>query len=161
MKVASESEKQALQQLDPYFMSDEEDAEDTEAASWVVRSPPWRSSTLSSLVKKLQDRVNSQQSSSHPKNTRLQGEPSTRHPPTSSPAGALVPANREHHQRTPSPQPSPPSRQPTPSSPQSPQSSPRRGSDGNDSDHSAEYSRVLDPSPVARHRTKRVRNLRD
>ena len=52
-------------------------------------------------------------------------------------------------------------RQPTLPSPQSPQSSPRRGSDGNDSDHSAEYCRVLDPIPVARHRTRRVRNLRD
>ena len=39
MKVASGNDKQALQELDPNFMSHEEDGEDL-AGTWIVRSPP-------------------------------------------------------------------------------------------------------------------------
>ena len=53
MKVASGSEKQALLQLDPSFMSDEEDGEEDEAGLWIVRSPSWRGPELTFLVKRL------------------------------------------------------------------------------------------------------------
>ena len=77
MKVASGSEKQALVQLDPSFMSDEEDGVENEAGSWIGRSPSWRSPELTSLVKRLQGKVEAQSGSSHPKNKRLHGEPSS------------------------------------------------------------------------------------
>jgi len=56
MKFASGNEKQALQQLDPNFMSDEEDGEDP-AGTWIVRSPAWRSPQLSSMLHKLQEKI--------------------------------------------------------------------------------------------------------
>ena len=72
MKVATGTENEALQQIDPAFMSDEEDGEDNLEGSWVVRSPPWRSPRLSSLLKNLQGRVNANGlSNSHPKNPRV------------------------------------------------------------------------------------------
>ena len=37
-------------------MSDEEDGVDNEAGSWVVRSPPWRTPQLSSLLRRLQEK---------------------------------------------------------------------------------------------------------
>lgn len=40
MKVSSGNEKQTLLELDPNFMSNEEDGEDL-AGTWIVRSPPW------------------------------------------------------------------------------------------------------------------------
>ena len=49
MKVASGNDKQALQELDPNFMSHEEDGEDL-AGTWIVRSPPWRNLRLSSML---------------------------------------------------------------------------------------------------------------
>ena len=105
MKVASGSEKQASLQLDPSFMSDEEDGVENEAGSWIVRSPSWRSPELTSLVKRLQGKVEAQSGSSHPKNKRLHGEPSTRPPPPSSPAWALGSLDRDSHPRSPFPQP--------------------------------------------------------
>ena len=54
MKVTSGNDKQALQELDPNFMSHEEDGEDL-AGTWIVRSPPWRSPRLSSMLPKLQE----------------------------------------------------------------------------------------------------------
>ena len=66
MKVASGNEKQALQQLNPNFMSDEEDGEDL-AGTWIVRSPPWRSPRLSSMLQKLQEKIDGQPSSQPPK----------------------------------------------------------------------------------------------
>lgn len=89
MKVASSSEKQALLELDPSFMSDEEDGVEAQVGSWVVKSPPWHSPQLSSLLKKLQGKVESHSGSSHPKNNRVQGEPSTCPAPPSSPTWAL------------------------------------------------------------------------
>lgn len=73
VKVASTSEKQALLQLDPSFMSDEEDGEGSQVGSWIVRSPSWRSSELTSLLKKFQGKVDLQSGSSHPKNSRVHG----------------------------------------------------------------------------------------
>ena len=86
MKVASES----LKQLDFRYMSDEGDGEEGEGGAWVVRSPPSRSQRLSSLLRRLQERVNSKQTpSSHPKNPRVPGLPSMRSPPKSSHAWAV------------------------------------------------------------------------
>lgn len=156
LKVATGSVKQALQQLDPSFMSDEEDGEGSQTGSWVVRSPPWRSPRLSSMVKELQGKIDHEaSSSSHPKHPRVNGDPCSRCPPTS-PAWALATPDRQHHQRSPTPQPpSPPVR--------SPQSLPRPDTDDeddNDSVFSDEHSSTLD-SPVARHRTRRIRHIRD
>ena len=90
MKVASETERESLKQLDARYMSDEEDGEEGEGGAWVVRSPPWRSQRLSSLLRRLQERVNSKlTSSSHPKNPRVPGLPSMRSPPKSSPPWAV------------------------------------------------------------------------
>ena len=44
-------EAHALQQTDANFMNDEEDDEDSQEGLWVVRSPPWHSPELSSLLK--------------------------------------------------------------------------------------------------------------
>ncbi|KAK2555653.1 Uncharacterized protein P5673_022677 [Acropora cervicornis] len=90
MKVASETERESLKQLDSRYMSDEEDGEEGEGGAWVVRSPPWRSQRLSSLLRRLQERVNSKQTpSSHPQNPRVPGMPSMRSPPKSSPPWAV------------------------------------------------------------------------
>ena len=71
-------------------MSDEEDGEEGEGGAWVARSPPWRSQRLSSLLRRLQERVNSQLTpSSHPKTPRVPGWPSMQGPPKSSPAWAV------------------------------------------------------------------------
>ena len=73
MKVASETVRESLKQLDSRYMSDEEDGEEGEGGAWVVRSPPCRSQRLSSLLRRLQERVNSKQTpSSHPPNPRVQ-----------------------------------------------------------------------------------------
>ena len=159
MKVASGSEKQALLQLDPSFMSDEEDGEEDEAGSLTVRSPSWRSPELTSLVKRLQGKVEAQSGSSHPKNKRLHGEPSTRPPPPSSPAWALGTLDRDSHPRSPSPQPLSPC-------PEAPNSLQRRrvafSEEDEDSESGDEYC-ILDhvDSPVKQHRNKRVRPLND
>ena len=117
MKVASGNEKQVLQQLDPNFMSDEEDEEDL-AGTWIVRSPPWRSPRLSSMLQKLQEKIDDQPSS-HPQNNRVRGTPCNRPPPPSSPAWAVcADDSRERtNERSPSPLPTTP---PRPQSPQSP-----------------------------------------
>ena len=93
MKVASGNEKQALQQLNPNFMSDEEDGEDL-AGTWIVRSPPWRSPRLSSMLPKLQEKIDSQPSS-HSQNSRVRGTPCTHPPPPSPPAWAVCADDRE------------------------------------------------------------------
>lgn len=136
MKVATGTEKEALQQIDPAFMSDEEDEEDNLEGSWVVRSPPWRSPRLSSLLKNLQGRVDANElSNSHPKNPRVPGEPSTRDPPLC-PAWALATVRREDGERS------------LASRPASPQSSPRNSicEDDGDTDGSlnGDYFGVLD-----------------
>ena len=160
MKVASGSEKQALLQLDPSFMSDEEDGEEDEAGSWIVRSPSWRSPELTFLVKRLQGKVEAQSGSSHPKNKRLHGQPSTRPPPPSSPAWALGTLDRDSHPISPSPQ----QLLPYPEAPHSLQR-PRAAlssEEDEDSESGVEY-RILDhvDSPVKRRRNKRVRPLND
>ena len=67
---------------------------------WVVRSPPWRSVQLSSMLKRLQEKVDARPSSSaHPKNNRVQDPPSTRPPPPSSPAWTVNSNRRPGHQR--------------------------------------------------------------
>ena len=89
MRVASNTKKTALQQIVANVMSDEEDGEGSQESVWVVKSPLWHSPQLSSLLKRLQEKIDNQASafsSSHPQNTRVEGEPSTRSPPTSSPA---------------------------------------------------------------------------
>lgn len=158
MKVASTSEKQALLQLDPSFMSDEEDGEGSQVGSWIVRSPSWRSSELTSLLKKLQGKVDLQSGSSHPKNSRVHGEPSTRPPPPSSPAWALGAVDRDSNLRS-------PSRQPPSPYPESP-CSPQRGTFSSEEDVSSESGgecHILDhaDSPVKRCRNKRVRPIDD
>ena len=90
IKVATESERETLQQLDPHFMSDEEDGEDDQAGLWVVRSPPWRSARLSAMIRSIQERCDSQTSTSHPSNARVQGGPCTRPPPPTSPPWAVA-----------------------------------------------------------------------
>lgn len=158
VKVASTSEKQALLQLDPSFMSDEEDGEGSQVGSWIVRSPSWRSSELTSLLKKLQGKVDLQSGSSHPKNSRVHGEPSTRPPPPSSPAWALGAVDRDSNLRS-------PSRQPPSPYPESP-CSPQRGTFSSEEDVSSESGgecHILDhaDSPVKRCRNKRVRPIDD
>ena len=41
LRVASNTEKTALRQIDANFMSDKEDGEGSQEGLWVVRSPPW------------------------------------------------------------------------------------------------------------------------
>lgn len=155
MKVASGSEKQALQQLDPSFMSDEEDNEDM-AGTWIVRSPAWRSPQLSSMLEKLQSKIDIQPSS-HPKNNRVQGTPCTRPEPPSSPAWAVCAGDRDRTplaQRSLFPQPT------TPPHPQPSQSLSESSGDENDENLDS-----LSPeSPVrnftCRHR-RRIRALQD
>ena len=160
MKVASGSEKQALLQLDPSFMSDEEDGVENEAGSWIVRSPSWRSPELTSLVKRLQGKVEAQSGSSHPKNKRLHGGPSTRPPPPSSPAWALGSLDRDSHPRSPSPQPLSPCPEP-PHSLQRPRSA--FSSEEDEGSESGDEYHILDhvDSPVKQRRNKRVRPLND
>ena len=126
IRVASNTEKTALQQIDANFMSDEEDGEGSQEGLWIVRSPPWRSPQLSSLLKRLQEKIDNQSSatsSSHPQNTRVEGEPSTRSPPTSSPAWTLLPGDGQIPERSTSQNMIPPS-------PQSPQHCSGDESDG-------------------------------
>ena len=116
MRVASKTKKTALQQIVANFMSDEEDGEGSQESVWVVKSPLWHSPQLSSLLKRLQEKIDNQPSafsSSHPQNTRVEGEPSTRSPPTSSPAWALLPGYRQSPKRSPSQNRIPPSSVPT------------------------------------------------
>lgn len=154
LKVSSGSAKQALQQLDANFMSDEEDGEGSQEGSWVVRSPQWRSPRLTTMLRELQSRVDSQPfTSKHPRNIRVQGTPSTRHPP-SSPAWALT---SETHRRSPVPR--SPSPQPNPPSPQSSQSSLISGSD--DDEDEDEVWHGLDENPVAAQKPRRVRQITD
>ncbi|KAJ7358836.1 hypothetical protein OS493_020671 [Desmophyllum pertusum] len=55
-------------------MSDEEDGEGSQEGSWVVRSPQWRSPRLTTMLRELQSRVDSQaiylQASKEYKSTR-------------------------------------------------------------------------------------------
>ena len=70
-------------------MSGKENGEGSQQDVWVVRSPLWRSPQLSPLLKRLQEKIDNQpsaSSSSHSQNKRVEGEPSTHSPPTSSPA---------------------------------------------------------------------------
>ena len=137
MRVASKTKKTALQQIVANFMSDEEDGEGSQESGWVVKSPLWHSPQLSSLLKRLQEKIDNQPSafsSSHPQNKRVEGEPSTHSPPTSSPALALLPGDRQSPERCPSPNRIPPS-------PQSPQHCSGDESDG-------EPLHMLDTSPV-------------
>jgi len=93
INVATESEREALQQLDPHVKSDEEDGEDGEddqAGLWVVRSPPWRSASLSAMIRTIHERCDSQTSTSHPSNAGVRGGPSTRPPPPTSPPWAVA-----------------------------------------------------------------------
>ena len=117
MRVASNTKKTALQQIVANFMSDEEDGEGSQESVWVVKSPLWHSPQLSSLLKRLQEKIDNQpsaSSSSHPQNTsRVEGEPFTRSPPTSSPAWALLPGDRQSPKRSPSQNRIPPSSVPT------------------------------------------------
>ena len=102
----NKAEKTALQQIDANFMSGKENGEGSQEDVWVVRSPLWRSPQLSPLLKRLQEKIDNQpsaSSSSHPQNKRVEGEPSTRSPPTSSPALALLPGDRQSPERCPSP----------------------------------------------------------
>ena len=107
----NKAEKTALQQIDANFMSGKENGEGSQEDVWVVRSPLWRSPQLSPLLKRLQEKIDNQPSaswSSHPQNTRVEGEPSTHSLPTSSPAWALLPERSPSQNRIP---PSPPSPQ--------------------------------------------------
>ena len=58
------AEKTALQQIDANFMSGKEDGEGSQENVWAVRSPLWRSPQLSSLLKRLQEKINNQPSAS-------------------------------------------------------------------------------------------------
>ena len=85
-------------------MSDEEDGEDL-AGTWIVPSPPWRSPRLSSMLPKLQEKIDSQPSS-HSQNSRVRGTPCTCPPPPSSPAWAVCADDRERtYERATSPLP--------------------------------------------------------
>ena len=131
MRVASNTKKTALQQIVANFMSDEEDGEGSQESVWVVKSPLWHSPQLSSILKRLQEKIDNQPSafsSSHPQNTRVEGEQSTHSLPTSSPAWALLPERS-------------PSQNRIPLSPQSPQHCSGDESDG-------EPFRILDTSHV-------------
>ena len=158
MKAASNSENKALLQLDPSFMSDEEDGEGSQAGSQIVRSPSWRSQELTSLLKRLQGKVELQSGSSHPKNSRLHGEPSTRPPPPTSPAWAIGVLDRDSDPRSPSPQPL----SPYPESPRSPPKDTFSSEEDENSESGGEY-HILDnvESPVKRRRNKRVRPVDD
>ena len=141
-------------------MSDEEDGEDNQAGSWVVRSPPWRSPQLSSLCKRLQEKVDSRPSSpSHPKNARVQGPPSTRPPPPSSPAWTVNSNRRQGHQRTHTPSPSSFLVTPSPP-PQSPSPTCSQGEEHCDEDllQAEDIWRVLDQDPPV-HRHRRCRHV--
>ena len=147
-------------QLDLSFTSNEEDGVGDEAGSWIVRSPSWRSPELTSLVKKLQGKVEAQSGSSHPKNKRLHEEPSTHPPPPSSPVWALGSLDRDSDPRSPSLQPL----SPCPEAPHSLQR-PRAAfssEEDEDSDSGDEY-HILDhvDSPVKQRRNKRVRPIND
>ena len=107
-------------------MSGKENGEGSQEDVWVVRSPLWRSPQLSPLLKRLQEKIDKQpsaSSSSHPQNTRVEGEPSTHSLPTSSPAWVLLPVDRQSPERSPSQNRIPPS-------PQSPQHCSGDESDG-------------------------------
>lgn len=150
MKFASGNEKQALQQLDPNFMSDEEDGEDP-AGTWIVRSPAWRSPRLSSMLHKLQEKIDGQPSL-HPQNSRVRGTPCTRPPPPSSPAWAVCTDDRETtaHARSTSP---------LPTTPPCPQSSSEYDS-GDENDENLNTSIPESPVRISGQR-RRVRTLRD
>ena len=153
MRVASNTEKTTLQQIDANFMSDEEDDEGSQEGLWVVRSTPWRSPQLSSLLKRLPEKIDNQSSanlSSHPQNTRVEGEPSTRSQPTSSPAWALLPGDRQSPERSTSQNMIPPS-------PQSPQHCSGDESDGSEPLHMLESS----PVPIRRRPNRRLQPLWD
>ena len=144
MKVATDAEKEVLHTLDANFMSDEEDGEDDQSGLWIVRSPPWRSRRLTSLINSLQQRVEAKSTSSHPSNPRVQGEPSARQPPSSSPTWAVQII------REPEASPEIPEDPPSPQPP-SPYFSPRRGND-DDGDDDGEDDWVRTPMSRRRHR---------
>ncbi|KAL9977098.1 hypothetical protein ACROYT_G014468 [Oculina patagonica] len=95
--------------------------------------------------------------SSHPKNPRVNGEPCTG-PPPSSPQWALATADRQEDQRR------SPSTQPLSPIVQSPLSTPGHDIDSSDDNNHLglidNEIGVLD-SPVTRHKTRRIRVLRD
>ena len=117
----NKAEKTALQQIDANFMSGKEDGEGSQENVWVVRSPLWRNPQLSSLLKRLQEKIDKQPSAHLPPEAHfhkileeVEGEPATCGPPTSSPAWALLPGDRQSPARS-------PSQNMITSSPQSPQ----------------------------------------
>ena len=58
------AEKTALQQIDANFMTGKEDGEGSQEDVWVVRSPLWHIPQLSSLLKRLQEKIDNQPSAS-------------------------------------------------------------------------------------------------
>ena len=60
----NKADKTALQQIDANFMSGKENGEGSQEDVWVVRSPLWRSPQLSPLLKRLQEKIDKQRSSS-------------------------------------------------------------------------------------------------
>ena len=64
VKVASNSEKQSLLQLDPRFMSSEEDEEGSQAQLWIVKVSEIAMLTVNILLKKLQGKIEWQYDSS-------------------------------------------------------------------------------------------------
>ena len=136
-------------------MSDEEDGEDL-AGTWIVPSPPWRSPRLSSMLPKLQEKIDSQPSL-HPQNSRVRGMPCTRPPPHSSPAWAVCADDRERtYERATSPL---PAMSPQQLCTQSSQSPSEYGS-GDESDENLDN--IFPDSPVGIPRQRRrVRVLQD
>ena len=110
----------------------------------IVRSPAWRSRRLTSLTNSLQQRVEAKSTSSHPSNPRLQGEPSARQPPPSSPTWAVSII------REPDASPEAPEDPPSPQPP-SQYFSPSRGND-DDGDDGGEDDWVRTPISRKRHR---------
>ena len=143
MKVETDAEKEVVHKLDANFMSDEEDGEDDQSGLWIVRSSAWRSRRLTSLINSLQQ-SRSKSTSSHPSNPRLQGEPSARQPPPSSPTWAVSII------REPDASPEAPEDPPSPQPPSQYFSS-RRGND-DDGDDSCEDDWVGTPISRKRHR---------
>ena len=89
MKVANEAEKERICDVGANAMSDEEDGVGDQKGSWIVRSPVWRSPELNTIILETQRRLEDGVSSSHPKNKRSIGPPSSRSPPENLPSWAL------------------------------------------------------------------------
>ncbi|XP_028413922.1 uncharacterized protein C14orf93 homolog [Dendronephthya gigantea] len=81
LKIANEAEKERIREVGAYAMSDEEDGKGAQNGSWIVRSAVWRSPELNKIIWETQLRLEEDASSSHPKNKRINGPPSSRIPP--------------------------------------------------------------------------------